>query len=186
MAFRFNDRTYYVDSDHDYTPYESAKDGDSAWVFSFGVYSPPGVIVYGGSLDDALENAVAGGHAGGAMGEPDYQGAAEDAGFTLKKGTLYDDDGDEIDWDSTEGNEVREDAEAGLTYTESGWLVNWEWSVTEIEPDDLLYGDGVAAWVVDNADTIDDGDFDIRQVLASAGASSARMNKAVAAVRRAN
>ena len=95
---------------------------------------------------------------------------------------VSDAEGEYVDWDSTEGNEVRENAEADLTYTEAGWLT-WEWRVAELHPGDPLYGDGVAAWVEENPDWMDDDDEEIERVLKEAGASESRITKALAAVR---
>jgi len=174
MSFRLDDRTFYVDSDHDYSPYESAKSEERAWLFTFGVYTPPGVLVYSQHLEDALEYAAASGHAGGAMSDgPDYDEAQEDLGYA----------GDFDDLPVRQRDEVRENAEADMTHTESGWLVSWEWSVNELDHGTPLYGAGVAAWVRANPDWIDDDDDVIIRTLQDAGADEKRIDAALAAVR---
>ena len=174
MSFRFNDRTYHVDADHIEYPYGAAKSQDSAWLFDFGVYTPPGVLVYGGYLSDALEVAADSGHAGGAMidGEPNYAEAQADLGW----------DGDFGDLTLRQQEEVRQEAEADLTYTEAGWLT-WEWHASEVAHGGDLYGDGVAVWVKENPDWVDDPEEEVRDVLAAAGASEDRIKAALKALR---
>jgi hypothetical protein len=172
MSFRFDDRTYYVDVDHTIDPYSVARSGGSAWLFSFGVYNPPGVLVYGDSLESGLEIAAEHPHAKGAHAdEPDYKNAAEELGY------------DSDDLSSDEEDEVYEAAQADLTYTEAGWLVAYEWFVNEIAYGTDLYGDGVAAWVEENPDWVDDPEDEVCDVLESAGASEARIKKTISALR---
>ena len=85
IKFTHDGSTYYVAEDE--SAYGAAEDNDSAWLFNFGVYNQPGVLVYGGSLEDALEVAAATDHAGGAAVDDDYmeeqyREAAEGEGLT--------------------------------------------------------------------------------------------------------
>lgn len=174
MSFRFDDHTYYVDADHNDDPYSAARHRESAWLFFFGVYNPPGVLVYGGYPSDALEGAADHPQAKGAhAGEPDYDEAMEALGY----------EGDFDDLTVDQRDEVREAAEADLTYTEAGWLASWEWSVNEIHHGSDLYGDGVAVWVKENPDWVDDPEDEVRDVLAAAGASETRIKAALKALR---
>jgi len=100
------------------------------WLFHFGAYATAHVLAYG-RLEDALEDAAAWlkEHAPGHLTEPDYN----DPTMLLEpeiEGELDADKRQEL---------IREHAEADLTYTESGWLVSYEWTYTELHsPDDLL------------------------------------------------
>lgn len=179
--FEFDGNKYVVTDDNN--PYSAAEHGDSAWLFHFGVYTPRGVLVYGHDLGDALELAAASGYAGGAAVDDDYmeeryKEAAEAEGLTLKDGTLYDEDGDEVDWDTNEGNTVRDNAEMDLTYTESGWLTSWEWNVQELHPPDPIYGAGVAAYVRMSPEDVDEDSDEVWETLTAAGATERQANTA--------
>lgn len=101
-----------------------------AWVFQFGAYGTTHVLAYG-HLEDALEDAAAWlkDNAPGHLTEPDYSDAALDLGLSTQLDRLSDE----------ESERVREAAETDLTHTESGWLLSYEWTCTElVEPSDLL------------------------------------------------
>ncbi len=89
-------------------------------VFHFGAYGDTHVLAFG-TLEDALEDAAATllKVAPGLFAEPDYAEAAEELGLALD--TADDED------------EIREHAEVDLTYTEAGWLVSHEWTVTSFD-----------------------------------------------------
>jgi len=172
--------------------WEVARDGGPLWDFQFGGVGTLHVLVYGGNLDAALELAAGvleeEGWVGHLTSETEmqelYKEAAEDLDLTLENGRLFDDEGEEVDWDDQLGNEVRETAEADMTYTESGWLTSYEWAVREIYPPDPLYGAGVVAWATLNLlDTLDDEtDEEVTEILASTGASSAGIAEVIAAI----
>ena len=98
------------------------------WVFQFGAYGTTHVLAYG-ELENALEDTAAWlkDHAPGHLTEPDYVGARDEL---LSEGRTV---------DSLTDEEIAQLAETGLTYTESGWLTSYEWTVTELhEPSGLL------------------------------------------------
>lgn len=109
----------------------------SLFVFHFGAYGDTEVAVYQrpGCLDDALETAAEWlkDNAPGLFTEPDYDGAAREVGVDLSQYTRGLTDIIEADEDL--GIRICQVAEADLTYTESGWLASWEWTVDEIEDD---------------------------------------------------
>lgn len=101
-----------------------------AWVFTFGAYGDTHVLAYG-PLEDALEDAAAWleKHAPGHLTEPDYAEAQIE---------LAEEEGSDLGPDELE-DAIRERAEADMTYTESGWLLSYEWTFTELHsPADLL------------------------------------------------
>lgn len=111
---------------------------EGCFVFHFGAYGCTHVVAFG-HLADALEDAAAVLPAG-FFTEPDYADALADlvrdgelpADYTLARF--------QEEW--SEGNEhvsaVWDKAQEDLTYTESGWLCSWEWTVTEIHsPEEL-------------------------------------------------
>lgn len=90
--------------------------GGNLYRFSFGVYGGDVCYAWGEkSLDDALEAAP------GMFSEPDYADAARELGAP---------DGwaDDEEWCV----KVCEAAETDHTYTESGYLLSWEWFVSEV------------------------------------------------------
>jgi hypothetical protein len=101
-----------------------------AFVFHFGTYGTH-VLAYG-RLEDALEDAAAWlkDNTPGMFTEPAYAVAMKECA----------DAGDLEGLDEDEQEEcVRERAESDLTYTESGWLVSYEWTITELHsPEELL------------------------------------------------
>jgi hypothetical protein len=100
------------------------------FIFHFGAYGDTHVLAFG-SLEDALEDAAETLKevAPGCFTDPDYADALSDAiaegtypeGTTLE--SLYEND------DYT----VIESAETDLTYTESGHIASWEWTVSELD-----------------------------------------------------
>ncbi len=93
---------------------------DTAWLFSFGAYSGTHVVAFG-SLEDALEDAAATllEVAPGMFTDPEYpERTAEQSDDEFADALL--------------------DAEADLTYTESGWLPSWEWTCREVTPEEIL------------------------------------------------
>ena len=103
------------------------------FLFQFGAYGDTQVYAWGcDSLEDALEAAAVWlrDNAPGLFHEVDYAGAAADVGAPE-------------DWDSEDnvdqwGERVVGAAEADMTYTESGHLASWEWSVSEVTDADTV------------------------------------------------
>lgn len=94
----------------------------SLFVFRFGAYGETEVAVYQrpGCLDDALETAAEWlkDNAPGHFVEPEYPEGLRTSG-ELTNAEF----------------EACAECEEDLTYTESGWLASWEWTVDEIEDD---------------------------------------------------
>lgn len=98
--------------------------GGALYRFSFGVYGGNVCYAWGEkSLDDALEAAAEWlkETSPGIFSEPDYADAAADIGAPA-------------DWQEDEewSVKVQERAETDHTYTESGYLLSWEWTVNEV------------------------------------------------------
>ena len=108
-------KTYYANPD---------ETTNATYTFHFGAYGDVCVVVFGrpGSVESALETAAECllEHAPGLFSEPDHASAAAELGVV---------------WDGQSDcpDAVRELAEADHTYTESGWLLSYEWSVDEAE-----------------------------------------------------
>lgn len=102
---------------------DSAQPYGRRWLFTFTAYGRVRVLVVGAdpSLEDALEIAAAwlAKHAPGTLVEPDYKAAAEKLGAP------------DDDCEGISNGGVAELAEADLTYTESGWIPSWKWTVDE-------------------------------------------------------
>jgi hypothetical protein len=76
------------------------------------------------SYDDSTERADwLADNAPGHFHEPDYAAAAAELGLSF--------DPANFEYDSNEGQQITESAEADMTNTERGWLLSWEWSVDE-------------------------------------------------------
>lgn len=135
--------------------------GTKLWWFQFGAYGDTYVFVWGGSLEDALEEA-AGWLADNAPGlltsekemAERFQEEAEDQGVSWPP----------EDWDDPEVESVREAAEADMTYTESGWIPSWEWYVNELHPGDELYAEVWEATIDRLAEEDALGDREIEEV----------------------
>ncbi len=104
---------------------------NSVFTFYFGAQSDTVVSVWAQAdhLEDALEMAAE--HLAKVApdvfaDEPDHNQAAIELGIDLSQYTadMYDMPDDVMD-------RIRETAEVDMTYTESGWLLSWEWSVGE-------------------------------------------------------
>ena len=106
--------------------------GQSLYRFHFGAYGARVVYAWDcHTMSDALEAAAewCREHAPGVFTEPDYDGAAADIGAP-------EDWRDDPEW----ADKVRDRAEVDLTYTESGYIASWEWSVTEVtDADEYAY-----------------------------------------------
>ncbi|MCH9837175.1 hypothetical protein K0U83_16030 [bacterium] len=171
-SFRFDDQTIYLDDESD--PYEAAKKGDAASLFTFGPYGGVRVLVYASSgykgLDDRLEVAAA---------------TLRDAGMD---GLFVSDEEmrellAEAEAEGHEGDDAYQQAEADLTYTEAGYLTSYEWAVNDLYPGHEVYGAGVAKYVEKNPDLFDDETGEeIEAVLEKAGASDPRIERAYQAV----
>jgi hypothetical protein len=123
--------------------------GEKLWHFQFGPYTGTDVFVWGGSLEDGLE--IAAGwlkeHAPGHFHEPDYADAAKEHGLAWPSGR--------IDWDDPKVQKVTEQAEADLTYTESGFLASW--AVNELHEGDETYAE---VWEKTIDELSEQGDLD--------------------------
>jgi hypothetical protein len=172
-SFRINRETYYLDDESD--PYEAAKKGDAASLFTFGPYGGVRVLVYASSgyrgLGDRLEVAAA---------------TLRDLGMD---GLFTTDDEmrdliAEAEAEGYEDEEAYQQAEADLTYTEAGYLTSYEWGVVDLYPGNEVYGAGVAKalevrpYLADTADSYEE----IETVLEKAGASEKRIKRALDAV----
>lgn len=117
--------TYYANPDE--TTFTGA-----TYTFSFGAYGDTHVVVFQrpDHIDDALETAAEclAEHEPGRFSEPDYADAAREIGVALAQ---YTNGLADLDDDTRE--RILEVAEADHTYTESGWLLSHEWSVSEAE-----------------------------------------------------
>ncbi len=95
---------------------------EQAWLFSFGAT----YVVAFGTLEDALEDAAAL-LKPGFFHAPDFDVAMDDLGLKGSYESLTEDQQDD----------VHNHATADLTYTESGYLASWEWTVTQVTPEDV-------------------------------------------------
>jgi hypothetical protein len=96
--------------------------------FQFGAYGTDYVYAWAcHTLDDALEAAAEWleEHKPGHFSEPDYDDSARELGAP-------------DDWRTDEewAGKVAEHAETDHTYTESGYLLSWEWTVDEVHDAD--------------------------------------------------
>jgi len=112
-------------------------DKEKLWLFHFGAYADVRAAVWHRCLDDALEEAaewLAETHPG-LLTEPDYADARRELGPEASEDAL------------------QEAAEADLTYTESGWLVGYEWWVDAADPADesykIVFRASAEAWLAD-------------------------------------
>ncbi len=109
------------------------------WLFGFGAYGDTNLAYWDPGhehLEGALEHAaewLAENAPGHITSENEmmelYKEAADELGVSWPP----------EDWDDPKVEEVREQAETDLTYTESGWLTSHEWTVDEIERGSELY-----------------------------------------------
>jgi hypothetical protein len=94
------------------------------WRFGFGAVGTTTVYVLTDreTIEDALETAAEWlkDNAPGVFTEPDYEDAARELGYSPDTE------------DETEQEAIRECAETDHTYTESGYLLSWEWTVDEL------------------------------------------------------
>lgn len=105
----------------------------NSYLFSFGAYGSTYVLAYGSSLEDALEEAAAW-LADNAPGHLMPFGGEEHTDLIKEacheRGIEFDPDKCcgviEESWD-----DILQEAEADLTYTESGFLTSYEWTVHE-------------------------------------------------------
>lgn len=94
------------------------------FVLSFGAHAPTHLMVYANSLDDALEECGEWllEHEPGHFHDPDYSGVATEKACTqCIPNEVFCDDCQQV-------------AVTDMTYTESGWLLSWEWSITLEDP----------------------------------------------------
>lgn len=111
------------------TPVANPFDRDvwkNVYVFQFGAFATTKVIVFANSVDDGIEVAAEWLDENGLAGffvQPDYKDAAEELGFAVDT-----EDCDEI-------AQIHERAEIDLTYTEAGYLLSYEWYLTELHGD---------------------------------------------------
>jgi hypothetical protein len=103
--------------------------------FWFGVYGSTVLYVWEDrdSPDDALETAAAylADHAPGIFSPPEYSTAAIEIGAPPD----WEDRDDSEDW----ADRISEAAEVDHTYTESGYLLSWEWGFDQIPEDSATY-----------------------------------------------
>lgn len=105
--------------------------GRALFLFSFGAYGWTKVYAFadcGRGIESALENAAGwlADNAPDVFSEPDYADAARDLGAPEDWNTAED------CLDSGWPDKVRDAAETDHTYTESGWLLSWEWGCHEV------------------------------------------------------
>jgi hypothetical protein len=114
------------------------------WAFSFGPYGGANVLVWGapdigeeGALEEAAEIVAKRWpglimEAGGEEHAELIREACEERGvaFTSMR---------ELDWDDEKVQDARDDAEADLTYTESGYLASWEWTMDDVDASSVLF-----------------------------------------------
>lgn len=137
------------------------------WWFQFGPYTGTNVFVWAGpayrGLDDALEEAAGwlADNAPGHLLAPDdphlkdlIKETLEDEGKTWKAWQQAIEDQEQWAYD------VEESAFADLTYTESGYLTSYEWTVNELSSDDDLYAEVFEASIDDIIDDMDEDDID--------------------------
>ena len=133
--------------------------------FRFGAYGDTRVVVFGrsGHLEDALEEAAswlaanAPGHLMPMWGD-EHKKLYLEASEELFPGVA------ETDLDDDQRQQADDQATADLTYTESGYLTSYEWTVdedTDDRPDHhYVYGSGMSGYLYDNgpytAQTLDD------------------------------
>jgi hypothetical protein len=155
LKFKYDDKFYYLaESDNAYEWFREAADHGGPitpfFLFWFGAVGSTPVVVFNDSLDDALEEAAALLLDEGMVGHIMPYGSAE-----LQE--LYDEAAEDLPEDASE-EEVREAAEADLTYTESGFLTSYEWGVNDLLAPDPILGKAFKAAVVwdraDNAEYI--------------------------------
>lgn len=112
-------------------------------VFSFGAYGCTMVAVINETLNDALETAAA--------WLAEYRpGLIEEDGSASRRASELDayrevtgnGDADRVpdDLDDDTRERVWAMAETDMTYTESGWIPSWEWTMTDLDPSDPLHG----------------------------------------------
>ena len=103
---------------------------DKAWILSFGAYGNLHLLVYARGIDEALEECAGwlSDNAPGwimAFGSEEHQDLLKEA--CEERG---------LAWPEPEGadleayHEAYEQAEADLTYTESGFLTSYEWGIS--------------------------------------------------------
>lgn len=112
------------------------------WLFTFGAYGDTRLAVWDGfrsGLDGALEMAAeyladhAPGHLASDKDMDDlYKEAAEELGVAWPLPERGGPGDPEFDQNYRNLEKVRDQAEADMTYTESGWLTSHEWTVDEI------------------------------------------------------
>jgi hypothetical protein len=127
------------------------------WHFTFGAYGSTHVFVWAGpahrALDDALEEAAS----WLADNAPGHLSTDEEMQ------ELYDEAREELGDDADE-DEIREQAEADMTYTESGYLTSYEWFVNELDSGDPLYAEVWEASIDELAEQGDLNEDDIEKV----------------------
>jgi hypothetical protein len=121
---------------------------DNLYAFHFGAYGDSRLLVWARSVEAALEEAgsfLADHWPGHIVSEPTHtelcKEACEDAGLTWPPPEGFDVWGDA---DSRYRNAI-ESAESDLTYTESGWLTSYEWTVDDVEEGSPLWVAAVEA-----------------------------------------
>lgn len=118
-------KTYYANPD------ETTNTG-ATYTFHFGAYGDTHVVVFGrpdrlaAALETAAECLLE--HAPGLFSEPDYVDAAREIGVALDQYTRG-----LADLPEDLAERIRELATVDRTYTESGWLLSWGWTVDESE-----------------------------------------------------
>ena len=115
--------------------YVNPSDRDSyrhRYVFQFGAYGCTHLLAYANGLDDALEECAAwlAEHAPGHIMAYDSNEMRDLYNEALAE--LVEEGADPYDEDTIE--QAREDATADLTYTESGYLTSYEWSIELDDP----------------------------------------------------
>ena len=134
MGFKHNDKLYHVAQTF------WAHEAENGWLFQFGAYGTTRVIVLAepgtSSLYDALETAAE-------VVADVAPGVFHDEAVT----EAY----NEAIAEGMSPSEATEEAETDMTYTESGYIPSWEWTVSNLGPGDSLL-DAAVAYAIEHED----------------------------------
>ncbi len=129
------DTEYLVSNPTEYDYHGRPGRPGSLWLFSFGAYADRRVLVWEDSLEDALEEA-AGCLQEAAPGTFVDQESLDDLYKEALAASVEAGDDPE---DEEVQSRAYETATTDLTYTESGYLPSWEWTVDEVQSNAPLF-----------------------------------------------